>query len=301
MKRGATALGWALAALAAAAGAGTAQAPPASATGRSVRELLRQAQAAAESGDAPAALASLREALALAPNSEEALAAYARVCLGTKAPVPAILALEPLARMHPAVPEYPYLLGVARLQVGDMATAGEDLLRAVDLAPDRPLPRIALGLALNQQKRYAEAKQALEETLRLAPDGPEALAALAEAEEALGETAEAERHARRALELGGGEAAAHHALGMVRMREERYPEARDAFLAALDADATSAKTHYQLSLAYARLGDDAASRRHLELYRQAQAEAAERLAELHARTGVPAGGAEKIQVREEEP
>ncbi len=251
----------------------------------SVRALLAEARARSEAGDAAAALAALRRALALAPNAEQVLAAYARLSLGSKAPVPAILALEPLARMHPTVPDYPYLLGVARLQVGDMAMAAEDLRRAIELSPDRPLPRIALGLALNQQKQYATAKETLGEALRLAPEGAEALAALAEAEEGLGELAAAERYARRALDLGGAEAAASLALGMVRMREERYDEARDALARSLAADPGSPKAHYQLSLAYARLGDAEASRRHVELYRQAQAAAEAQLRELHERTG----------------
>ena len=43
------------------------------------------------------------------------------------------------------------------------------------------------------------------------------------------------------------------------MKQERYAEARERSMRAVAADPTSAKAHYQLSLAYARLGDEQAS------------------------------------------
>lgn len=263
-------------------GAGLLLAVPAAADPEpgSVRSLLELARHRAAEEDLAGASAALRRALEAAPNSEEALSVYARVCLAARAPLPAVLALEPLGRMHPRVREYAYLLGVAWMQLGDMAAAVEALERAVALDPGHALSHTAMGLAFNQQKRYAEDRRALEEALRLAPDDLEALAALAESREGLGELEAAERLSRQVLERDPDHPTSLLVRGMVAMKQERYAEARQSLEAALAADPDSAKTHYQLSLACARLGDRDCAQRHLEGYRRVQEEVEQRLRQL---------------------
>ena len=56
---------------------------------------------------------------------------------------------------------------------------------------------------------------------------------------------------------------------MVRMKQERYARGpRRALERAAAADPDSPKAHYQLSLAYARLGDDGRVRTQVEIYRE---------------------------------
>ncbi len=256
----------------------------------SVRARLELARLETRRGDHDEALVTLRQALDLAPNSEAVLRAHAEVSLMAGAPIAAVWTLEPLSRMHPEVVEYPYLLGVARLKVGDAAGAAEALERALELDPERALTLIALGLAYNNQKRFEEAEKHLVDSLRLEPENPEAMAALAQAEEGLGELQPAERHALRALDRVPDHPLAHLVVGMVRMKQGRYAEARDALLRTVAANPGSVKAHYQLSLAYARLGDVESSGRHLELYREALTEMEEALVELNTRTGGGGGG-----------
>lgn len=256
----------------------------------SAQALINLARIRSRRQDPRGAADYLRQARELAPNSEEVLSAFARLYLTTGSPVPALLALEPLVRMHPTVSEYSYLLGVAWMQVGDLAAATELLQQAerlrgspaaaAGLSPSRALILTALGLALNKQKRFVEAKKILEESVELEPDDVEAVAALAEAEEGLGELDAAERHARRALEHNDGHATANLVIGMILMKQEDYAAARDALLKALAAEPDSPKAHYQLSLAYARLGDRERSREQVELYRQASKDIEDRLREL---------------------
>jgi tetratricopeptide (TPR) repeat protein len=228
--------------------------------------------------------------LEIAPNSEEVLSAFARHSLSAREPVPAIRALEPLSRMHPSVPDYPYLLGVANLQIGENDGAVAALEKARALEPDRGRTLAALGLAFNNRKQFGEAREALERALELEPENPEALAALAEAEEGLGELDRAERHALAALAAGGERSEAQLVLGKVRMNQQRYAEAREALAKAVAADPTSAKAHYQLSLAYARLGESELSREHLELYRAALQRTEEYLIELRTQAGLGSSG-----------
>ena len=249
----------------------------------SVRAWLELARRRAAAEGPAAGLDAVRRALDLAPNSEDVLSVWARLNLAAGRPTRALSALEPLVRLHPDDPEYTYLLGVTWLQVGELIEAVESLERAVTLRPDRPRPKIALGLAWNAQKRFAEARDVLDAALRLAPDEPEALAAYAESLEGLGQLDDAERYARRTLE-STAHPTAHLVLGMVAMKRGDYPVARASLEQAValgDArDAAPPKAHYQLSLAYARLGERELSERHRRLYQEAQDATERRLLEL---------------------
>ncbi len=257
---------------------------------RSVRALMQLARLEARKGDHQGAAEILGRAAEIAPNSQDVLVAQAKVSLTLKAPVEAIRTLEAVRRMHPTDAESSYLLGVARLQVGDLTNAIEALEQSIEVEPQRPLALIALGTALNAQKRYADAREVLSRSRRLDPTSAEALAELAEAEQGLGELEAAEEHAAQALAREADHPGALVSLGMVRMKQARYEEARDALLRAVASDPKLAKAHYQLSLAFARLGDRESSKKHLEVYRRVRREDDERLIELRNRAGLPMSG-----------
>ena len=242
----------------------------------SVTALLQLARLQMGEGDASGALDSLQKARALAPNSEDVLGAFAQVALAARRPVPAAGALEALTRMCPEVAQYHYLLGVALMSAGDTVRATDSLQTADRLEPGRALTLAALGLAFNARKQFADAKTVLTRSLEVDPEKPETVAALAEAEASLGELAAAEEHAGRALAASASDATAHLVIGMVRLQQARYEEARDALVKAAAADPQSPKADYQLSLVYARLGDTANSERSLESYRR-------KLADMNAR------------------
>jgi tetratricopeptide (TPR) repeat protein len=234
----------------------------------SVRAWLQLARLESEDGRAAEAVKALTAARTLAPNAEDVLSAFAELSLRVRAPVQAILALESLVRMYPAEPRYAYLLGVGLMTSGDTLAALDLLRKANTLEPDRPLTLLALGLACNNQKLFTDARPLLRRALDLDPQSIETLAALSEAEAGDGDMAAAERDAARVLARDAANATANLVIGMVRMTQQRYPEARDALIAAATADPTSPKPEYQLSLVYARLGDQASSERHLNQYRE---------------------------------
>jgi tetratricopeptide (TPR) repeat protein len=256
----------------------------------SVKAMLVLAREQSGRKDLRGALETLGKARALAPNSEEVLAAYAEAALALRAPLSAVPVLDALTRMCPYVGQYHYLSGMALLQAGDVAASVEPLREAERLEPSEPQVLVALGTALNDRKLYPEAKPFLLRALSLAPDSVEALAALAEAEEALGEAQQAEDHAGRALARSGDNATATQVMGFVRMKQERYAEARDALSKAVSLDPCSTKAQYQLSLAFARLGDTASAEKHLALYRRCAAEADTRREQVRALTGFSQGG-----------
>jgi tetratricopeptide (TPR) repeat protein len=257
---------------------------------RSAHALLELARLQSAEKDTSGALESLRRARVIAPSSEELLRASAEASLAAHAPLPAIEALEPLTRMCPAVGHYHYLQGIALMQAGDVVAAVEPLKEAERLEPNQPLALIALGTVLDDRGLHAEARSYLLRSLDLEPGNVDALATLAEAEEGLGELGEAAAHAQRALARASTHATANLVMGMVLMKQERYAEARDALAKAAAAEPASPKAHYQLSLACARLNDEASAQKHLELYRQKVKEIEERVKEVRALTGFSLGG-----------
>jgi tetratricopeptide (TPR) repeat protein len=253
---------------------------------QSVRALLELARLHARRGQSQRSAEAVQRALDIAPNSEEVLTARARVSLSVQAPVLAIEALRALTRMHPTVAEHTSLLGVALLQIGELDGAIEALQRSLELEPNRPRTLIALGSTFSSQKRFEEAKAMLRRSLQLDPENTEALAVLAEAEEGLGQVELAEEHAANVLAREPDHVRALVAIGLIRMAQERYEEARDLFLRAVTKEPNLPKGHYQLSLAFARLGDRERSRKHLELYRTAKRENDDRLVELRTKAGI---------------
>ncbi len=249
-----------------------------SAGGNGVRARLELARIVGREGSPKAVLDLLAGARQRAPSSEEVLAAQARAALSVGLTDVAIQALEPLAGIFPEVAEYPYMLGTARTRLGLMTEAVEALQRSVELAPDEASYRFALAEALNHEKRFDEAELHLIPVLETSPEDLAATAALAQAEEGLDKLESAERHARSVLAQGppgGGQAvlpehaAAHLVIGMVRMKQQRYAEAREALEAAIAGGPDAAKAHYQLSLACMRLGDRESAKHHLDLYHAA--------------------------------
>jgi tetratricopeptide (TPR) repeat protein len=255
----------------------------------SVQALMELARLQTRQKDLAGALAALERARALAPNSEDVLNAFAQVSLSMKAPVPALQVLEPLGRMCPTVAQYQYMLGIALMQAGDIQSSVAPLREADRLEPDRPFTLIALGLVLNSLRMYGDAKPYLVRALDLEPDNVDGVAALAESEQGLGELEAAETHALRALARVRDHAIGNLALGMVRMQQERYEEACTALETALRSDPASPKPPYQLSLAWARRGDAALSKKYLEIYRQRVREIDMRVQEVQAKTGISGG------------
>ena len=255
----------------------------------SVLALMQLARLQSGDGEASAALATLDRAHALAPDTEEVLSAIAQVSLAARAPVRAILALEPLTRIAPTVGQHHYLLGVALMQAGDMPAAVDALREADRLEPAHDLTWVALGIALNNRKMFPDAKPVLARVLERQPDNVEALAALAEAEEGLGELDAADSLAARALAAAPNHPTAHLVVGMVLMKRGRYADARLALERAAAADPDSPKVYYQLSLASARLGDQDGAARHRDLY-QKKLRAMEARIEEVRRVGMPFRG-----------
>jgi tetratricopeptide (TPR) repeat protein len=291
VRPGALRAGWASALVLAAAGAGAQTAPkpaPTPAAAPSVKALVERARADLRLNNARAAVESARRARELAPNSEEVLVAFADAALAARTSVPAVDALAALVRLAPTVAAYHYRLGRAWLEVGDAEAAGAALRESDRLEPNREQTLAALGTALNRRGLHSEAKAVLLRAASLDPEGADVQDALAEAEEALGETAAAEARAERVLSRVAADGVANRVLGLVRLKQERFAEARDALVKAAAADPGAPLVQESLATVYTKLGEPVLAKKHEDAARLAETQRAERVAEARRLTGFAA-------------
>ncbi len=212
----------------------------------------------------------LRRAFELAPSSEEVLLAYGRASLEARLIDGALIALAPLAGLHPEVAEYHALHGQALLRAKSVTEAIDAFQESVRRDPSVFQTRLLLGQTLNAEKRFDEAEAHLRRALELAADDLDALAALAEAEQGQGDLDAAERRAEDVLARAPKHTGARFVLGMVRMKQGRWAEARGTLEAVVTADPLHVQAFYQLSLACMRLGDRENAERYLDAFRRAQ-------------------------------
>ncbi len=247
--------------------------------------------------------AAYREALALEPQSADALhflgvIAYQRERDGeaaalmsrslavnaANAPAHNNLgnALSRLGRSDEAIASYEraielqpdYLdarLNLAKLlrERGKPEEAARHYRRATELAPDSAQAHFDLGLALHLQGRRGEAVPCYERAVALRPDFADAWVGLGAALRDAGEPTRARSCLEKALALEPDSSGAHANLGAVLMDQGRVPEAIASLRTALSLDPDSAETHSNLASAWMEAGDPgqaaASARRALEL------------------------------------
>jgi predicted Zn-dependent protease len=128
-----------------------------------------------ELGDFAATVTPLRELLEASPEDPELNHLYGVALLGVGRPELAIWPLRKAARDADRAVEDGLLLSQALLRGGSATDAVEEVLRVLELAPDRTdVARLLLQTRL-KAKQHEEALEAAALVLDLAPDDPEAL------------------------------------------------------------------------------------------------------------------------------
>ena len=157
--------------------------------------------------------------------------------------------LEPVgsdAEPHPA--ETHYVLGVARLNTGDLIGATEELREALRVQPDLVEARMSLGTALYQIGDLDGASEAYHAALRTQPDLVQAHVNLATIHIVKREWAPARNELQVALQLQPDLVRAHYALGLVRYGLGDRRGAIEAYREALQLKPDYADAHYNLGL-----------------------------------------------------
>ncbi len=120
-------------------------------------------------GDMPQAVAELKQALDLAPNSFRDRLNYGLALLRAGDMKNAITELEIAQKQDPAKPHTWFNLGVAFKREGRIEDAIREFERMIQLAPDEPMPHYNLGLLYNLTGREADALKQFEIAARLDP------------------------------------------------------------------------------------------------------------------------------------
>ena len=194
-------------------------------------------------------------AIALSPGCErhDALAAGALPAMSEHAePAPASSEPEPLAPEEPTPEPHPaethYVLGVTRLNAGDVLGATEELREALGLQPDFVEARISLGTALYQIGDLDGAIEAYRAALRTQPDLVQAHVNLATVYMVKREWASARHELQTAVQLQPDLVRAHYALGIVRYGLGDSRGAIEAYREALQLKPDYADAHYNLGV-----------------------------------------------------
>lgn len=165
------------------------------------------------------ALDELRQALALAPDDEQAQAAVRQIAKGS---------------------------ALTAMRAGNKTKAAALLASATTLLPSDPDLLYESGLVAYESRHYEEAEHSLKEALHVRPNFPDARYALARTylAESLGKPAEDQM--RRYLTEKPDDATAEYGLGYILMAEQRPDEAKLAFERSLQLQPKQTESLFQL-------------------------------------------------------
>jgi tetratricopeptide (TPR) repeat protein len=182
-------------------------------------------------------------------NPEEALAAYQRAAaLQPKDEEPHLAAgllLEKQNKFSDAEQEYKQALalnpssdaltGLANIAMRgrQFPQAAEYLRKLTAVHPNDASAHLQLGRVLAAESKYDEAIPEMEAGLKLAPSDVSAQRDLADLYATAGKNVEAEAAYRSLLAAHPNDAEVHHGLGKVLLREKKFQDAQEEFLAAV--------------------------------------------------------------------
>jgi tetratricopeptide (TPR) repeat protein len=232
----------------------------------------------AESGDPAGAVAAFRRAIALNPRNAKAHFNLGLTLYKCKEFAAATASLHRAIELAPEFPSPHYVLGMVRKELGDRERALSAFRRATELDDRNALAHFELGLLLFDRDDFAGAVAALRRATALDPKNVRAHVSLSMALRGRGDAAGAVAAARRALALSPRYLLAEIALALALLQQGEFREARAAF-----------------ERAVALLPPTAPLRRKL----QAQAEQCGRLLELERKLPAVLDGKQKPASEEE--
>ncbi len=213
-------------------------------------ELLGDEVRAAGSPDDPSLLYAYGLALVRGGRTEEAEGVFADLTRR----------FDESARVH-------VLLGEAQAQGNDFAAAVEHFERAIELDPEVPDARPALGVIRLRQGELEAAEEVLRSELERRPDNVRARFLLATVLDLVDRSREAAAELRRVLAADPGDVDARYLLGKALLGAGDADDALAQLETAADLAPGDANVHYQLGRAYQALGRRDEAKAAFERYR----------------------------------
>lgn len=189
----------------------------------------------------------------------------------------ALEAFEAAERLDPTNPVFPFEEGVTLFGMRQHARALAAFRRARSLKPGWPELENYIGSCHRVRGELDEAGRAFEAALEADGRNSNALFGLGAVEMARGDLPAAERYLLRAADLDPDNPFLRYRLGRLRVLQDRTSEAAAEFERAVALRPVYPRAHYNLALAYQRLGRHAEAERALATFRdQERAERAVR-------------------------
>jgi Flp pilus assembly protein TadD len=217
--------------------------PPDPHPGPSWRDKVRLGDRNTEKGDREAAFVAYLEAVRLAPREPIPRLRIAHQHLDED-PRQAASVFRDVIQEHPDFAPAHAGLGLALLAQNQLDEASQALERAVELDPRTPSARGALAVSYELLGRTEEAERAAAEAWQEEPEGAYWANNLGVLQLARGDWSAAEVSFQAAIELDPQDPAPRNNLGLALGRQERYAEARQAFMSAGDAQAAANNLGY---------------------------------------------------------
>lgn len=219
--------------------------------------LLAEAQVAA--GDHAGAYETLSELIELEGTDASAFAKRGEVAIKLKKVEEGLTDIRRAIDMSPDKPEYRVALGKALQESGSLDEAAKELADVVAKHPDHVGAHLAYGAVLRDRRQLDEAFEVHTKAVELAGEDPMAHYELGISQFYLGKSAEAETSLTRAMELGPDDAQIRYVYGEVLRNLKRYDESAQRYREALerDPDHDKAATKLGLVLTYLDKMDEA--------------------------------------------
>jgi tetratricopeptide (TPR) repeat protein len=179
----------------------------------------------------------------------------------------ALEAFEAAERLDPASPVFPFEEGVTLFGMRQHARALVAFRRAHSLKPGWPELENYIGSCHRVRGELDEARRAFQAALDTDARNSNALFGLGAVEMARGDLPAAERYLLRAAELDPDNPFLRYRLGRLRVLQDRTSEAAAEFERAIALRPVYPRAHYNLALAYQRLGRHADAERALATFR----------------------------------
>jgi tetratricopeptide (TPR) repeat protein len=243
-------------------GAGTSQAPDASAQ----RDIARGTQLL-ERGAVQEAVSLSRELVRRAPDNTDAHLLLGRALALVPEPANALAALRRAIELQPDRGDAHYTLATVLARFGDLDAARVSFERAIEKAPAMAEAHASLGLLLAQRHELPGAKRHLTRAIELYGDtSPAAFPhyVLAQALREEQDLDQARHHLTEAVALRPDYAEAYASLGAVRSARLDHAGAADAFATAVRLSPDSAEARAGLGATYLQLEQPTAAIPHLE-------------------------------------
>ena len=200
------------------------------------------------------AIAVLKEARDLAPNSSDIRVALVQTYLAHNSLSLALTEGEAAVQLDPQNVAALKALADAQIFAGNTKRAEDLLKQALTLQPHDALLNQRLGIVFRAQRRPTEALAYFARALQKDPGSLESLEQMTAILVSQKRTAEAREHVSRQISVYPSNAKLHHLLGRVLMEAQNLPQAEAAIKKAIALDKDYLSTYVTLGELYARQG-----------------------------------------------